>query len=116
MAVDATTTVRHNQVDKNGRIEIAGPTSIAIGSVPTGVIATVIRTGNYTYKFIKITLIRELTIDSTKKSQPLYRRGGKPWKNLYGKTRDSTELVCSSLSPGLRRIKGARADWPKVYA
>ena len=72
MAVDATTTVRYNQVDKNGRIEIAGSASITTGSVHTGAIATVIRTGNHAHMFIKRTLIRELTIDPTKKSQPLY--------------------------------------------
>ena len=69
--MDTTTTVRHSQVDKNGRIEIAGPASITIGSVLTGAIDAVIRTGNYAHMFIKRTLIRELTIDSTNETTSL---------------------------------------------
>ena len=92
MAVDTTTTVRHNQVDKNGRIEIAGPASITIGSVLTGAIDAVIRTGNYAHMFIKRTLIRELTIDSTKKSQPLYYQR---WKTVKKKpVRENTGHLC----------------------
>ena len=72
------TTLHHNTVDRSGRVEIPGPASITIGAVYTGEIATTIRTGNHAHIFINNQLARTLTIDPTRRSQPLYQRPGKP--------------------------------------
>jgi transposase InsO family protein len=72
------TTVHHNKVDKSGRVEIPGPAAIAIGNRYTGNTATTIRTGNNAHVFIDNQLVRQLVIDPTKRSQPLYDRPGRP--------------------------------------
>jgi transposase InsO family protein len=73
-----TTTVHHNTVDHNGRIEIPGPYSITVGAAHTGKTATTIRTGNHTHVFINNTLTRKLTINPNQRSQPLHPRPGRP--------------------------------------
>jgi len=72
------TTVHHNTVDKAGRVEIPGPAAITIGNKHTGKTATTIRTGNNAHVFINNHLVRKLVIDPTKRSQPLYKRPGRP--------------------------------------
>lgn len=72
------TTVHYNRVDRNGRAEIPGPASITIGAAYTGETATTIRTGNQTHVFINNQLARRLTIDPTRRTQPLYPRPGRP--------------------------------------
>lgn len=72
------TTVHHNTVDRSGRIEIPGPASITVGAAYTAQTATTIRTGNHAHVFINHQLIRELVIDPTRRSQPLYQRPGRP--------------------------------------
>jgi transposase InsO family protein len=72
------TTVHHNRVDKNGRVEITGPASIAIGNKYTGATATTVRTGNHAHVFIGNHLVRRLVIDPTKRAQPLHDRPGRP--------------------------------------
>ncbi len=72
------TTVHHNTVDRSGRVEIPGPASITIGAAYKGETATTIRTGNHAHVFIDHQLVRELTIDPTRRSQPLYQRPGRP--------------------------------------
>lgn len=73
-----TTTVHHNTVDRNGRVEIPGPVSITIGAAHTAKTATTIRTGNHAHVFINNTLARQLTINPNQRSQPLYPRSGRP--------------------------------------
>ena len=73
-----TTTVHHNKVDRSGRVEIPGPASITIGNRYTGKTATTIRTGNSAHVFIDNNLVRKLTIDKSRRSQPLYQRSGRP--------------------------------------
>jgi len=72
------TTVHHNTVDRAGRVEIPGPASITIGAAYTAQTATTIRTGNKAHVFIDNELVRQLTIDPTRRSQPLHPRPGKP--------------------------------------
>ncbi|MFV1971956.1 MAG: integrase core domain-containing protein [Acidimicrobiia bacterium] len=72
------TTVHHNKVDRVGRVEIPGPASITVGAAYTGKTATTIRTGNNAHVFIDNKLARKLTIDPTRRSQPLYQRSGRP--------------------------------------
>jgi len=72
------TTVHNNTVDKAGRVEIPGPAAITIGNRYSGETATTIRTGNHAYVFIDNQLVRKLVIDPTKRSQPLYKRSGRP--------------------------------------
>ena len=72
------TTVHHNTVDRNGRVEIPGPYAITIGATYTGETATTIRTGNHTHIFINNQLARKLTIDPTRRTQPLYPQPGRP--------------------------------------
>ena len=72
------TTVHHNTVDRSGRVEIPGPASITVGAAYTAQPATTIRTGNHAHVFINHKLIRELTINPTQRSQPLYQQPGRP--------------------------------------
>ena len=72
------TTVHHNTVDRNGRVEIPGPASITIGAAYTGQTATTIRTGNTAHVFIDNRLVRELAIDPNRRPQPLHPRPGRP--------------------------------------
>jgi transposase InsO family protein len=72
------TLVHHNTVDKAGRVEIPGPASITIGNRYAGQTATTIRTGNHAHVFIDNHLVRKLTINPTRRSQPLYQRSGRP--------------------------------------
>lgn len=72
------TSIHHNTVDKNGRLEIPGPFSISIGAVHATKTATTIRTGNRAHVFVDNRLIRHLTIDLTRRSQPLYQKPGRP--------------------------------------
>jgi transposase InsO family protein len=72
------TTVHNNTVDKAGRVEIPGPAAITVGNKYTGKTATTIRTGNHAHVFIDNQLVRRLIIDPTKRSQPLYKRPGRP--------------------------------------
>jgi transposase InsO family protein len=72
------TTVHHNKVDRAGRVEIPGPASITVGAKYTGKTATTIRTGDIAHVFIDHKLVRKLTIDPTRRSQPLYQRSGRP--------------------------------------
>lgn len=72
------TTVHHNKVDKAGRVEIPGPCAISIGNTHTGKTATTIRTGNTAHVFVDNQLIRKLTINPDRRSQPLYQRSGRP--------------------------------------
>jgi len=68
------TTVHHNRVDPRGTIGITGPYAIALGIRYTGQTATTIRTGNKAHVFIDNQLIRELDIDTTRRTQPLKQR------------------------------------------
>jgi len=72
------TTVHHNTVDRYGRVEIPGPAAITVGAAYTAQTATTIRTGNHAHVFINNQLVRELTIDPTRRPQPLYQRPGRP--------------------------------------
>lgn len=72
------TTVHHNKVDRAGRVEIPGPASITVGNTYTGKTATTIRTGNNAHVFIDNQLVRDLVINPTRRSQPLYQRPGRP--------------------------------------
>jgi transposase InsO family protein len=72
------TTVHHNTVDRSGRVEIPGPASITIGAAYTAQTATTIRTGNHAHVFVNHQLARELTIDPTRRPQPLHPRPGRP--------------------------------------
>ena len=72
------TTVHHNTVDTNGRVEIPGPAAISIGAAYSGATATTIRTGNHAHVFIDNQLVRKLVINPTTRSQPLYNRPGRP--------------------------------------
>lgn len=72
------TTVHHNTVDRSGRVEIPGPASITVGATYTAETATTIRTGNHAHIFINHQLARTLTIDPTRRSQPLHQRPGRP--------------------------------------
>jgi transposase InsO family protein len=72
------TTIHHNTVDRNGRVEIPGPYAITVGATHTGQTATTIRTGNHAHIFINNNLARKLTIDPNRRSQPLYPRSGRP--------------------------------------
>lgn len=72
------TTVHRNTVDRNGRVEIPGPASITIGAAYATQTATTIRTRNRAHVFTNHKLVRELTIDPTRRPQPLYQRPGRP--------------------------------------
>lgn len=72
------TSIHHNTVDRNGRVEIPGPAAITLGAAYAGATATTIRTGNHAHVFIDHHLIRSLTIDPTRRNQPLYNRPGRP--------------------------------------
>jgi transposase InsO family protein len=72
------TTVHHNTVDRNGRVEIPGPAAISIGAAYTGETATTIRTGNHAHIFINRQLVRTLTINPTQRPQPLHQHPGRP--------------------------------------
>lgn len=72
------TTIHHNTVDRSGRVEIPGPASITLGATYATQTATTIRTGNHAHVFIDNELIRELVIDPTRRTQPLYNRPGRP--------------------------------------
>lgn len=72
------TTVHHNTVDRQGRVEIPGPCAISIGAAYTGETAVTIRTGNHAHVFVNHQLVRTLTINPNRRSQPLYLRPGRP--------------------------------------
>lgn len=72
------TTIHYNKVDRSGRVEIPGPYSITIGAAHTGQTATTIRSGNTAHVFINNKLVRKLTINPSRRSQPLYQRPGRP--------------------------------------
>ena len=72
------TTIHHNTVDRNGRVEIPGPYAITVGATYTGQTATTIRTGNHAHIFINNQPVRKLTIDPNRRTQPLYQRSGRP--------------------------------------
>ena len=72
------TTIHHNTVDRNGRVEIPGPYAITVGATYTGQTATTIRTGNHAHIFINNQPTRNLTIDPNRRTQPLYQRSVRP--------------------------------------
>jgi len=77
-AITNPTTVHHNTVDKNGRVEIPGPYTIAIGNTWTGQIVTTIRTGSQAHLFINGLPVRQLTLNLTRRNQPLHPKPGRP--------------------------------------
>ena len=76
--ITAPTSIHTNTVDGQGRVEIPGPYSISIGNRYAGAQAVTIRTGNRSHVFVDHQLVRELTIDPTRRSQPLHPRPGRP--------------------------------------
>ena len=68
----------YNKADRACRVEIPGPDAITIGAAYTGKTATAIRTGTTAHIFIDHTLVRKLTINLNRRSQPLYQRPGRP--------------------------------------
>lgn len=72
------TTVHTNTIDRHGVVEIPGPYAITLGAAYAGKTATTIQTGNRTHIFVDTQLARDLTINPTKRRQPLHNRPGRP--------------------------------------
>lgn len=75
--ITAATTVSTNTVN-NGTIQVGTRLAIAVGAAHNGQHATTIITGHAAHVFIDGRLIRALTIDPTRRRQPLYDRPGRP--------------------------------------
>lgn len=76
--VTAATSIHTNTVDRQGRVEIPGPYSISIGNRYTGATAITVRTGTRAHVFVDHRLARQLTLDLTKRPQPLHPQPGRP--------------------------------------
>jgi transposase InsO family protein len=75
--ITATTRVSTNTV-ANGTIQIGTRLAIAVGAAHNSRRATTVITGQAAHVFIDGQLIRDLTIDPTRRRQPLYNRPGRP--------------------------------------
>jgi len=76
-AVDTPSTVHQVKVSK-GNCYLGSRYMIAVSAAHTGKVATVIITGTACHIFIAGQLIRQLTLDPTRRSQPIYNRRGRP--------------------------------------
>lgn len=68
----------HNSVVTNGMLPAGRRYRISVGAQHTGQAALVVITGTACHVFIDGRLIRQLTLDPTKKDQTLYTRPGRP--------------------------------------
>jgi transposase InsO family protein len=68
----------HQVKVSNGNCTIARRYMIAVSAAYTGQTATVIITGTACHIFISGQLIRQLTLNPTRRSQPIYNRKGRP--------------------------------------
>lgn len=78
-ALNPTTAIHRVKVIK-GICSINRSYNISIGAAYSGQFATVIITGHACHVFIDGRLVRQLTLDPTRRSQPLYNRPGHPPK------------------------------------
>ncbi|MBV8929683.1 MAG: transposase family protein [Mycobacteriaceae bacterium] len=74
----AGTTVTTNIVSRNGQINPRKGLSISLGAAHIAKHATTVITANNAHVFIDGVLVRALTINPTRRSQPLYDRPGRP--------------------------------------
>lgn len=65
----------------NGTCSIGQRLIISVGAVHTGQTATIIITGTACHLFIEGNLIRQLTLNPNRRTQPLYNRPGQPPKH-----------------------------------
>ncbi len=72
------TRIHHATVDAHGQITIAGPITISLGAAHHGQPTTTVITGTHAHVFIDGKLTRSLTIDPTRRHQPLHPRPGHP--------------------------------------
>ncbi|MGH8927943.1 MAG: integrase core domain-containing protein [Acidimicrobiia bacterium] len=73
-----TPTTIHQVKVSNGNCYIGRRYTIAVTAAYTGAAATVIITGTACHIFINGQLIRQLTLDPARRSQPIYHRRGRP--------------------------------------
>jgi transposase InsO family protein len=73
-----TPTTIHTRVVTGGRLSIGRITRVTLGAAHDGKPALAVVTGTRCHVFIDGVLIRELTIDPTRRNQPLYERPGRP--------------------------------------
>jgi transposase InsO family protein len=75
-------TTTRTVVDTNGQLQIKGRFKISLGAAHRGAEALAVVTGLQAHVFIGGKLIRQLTIDPTKRTQAIYDRPGKPKKKV----------------------------------
>lgn len=73
----APTTIHHTRVGANGGLPV-GPYSISVGAAYTSRTLTTVITGAHAHVFDGTRLIRTLTINPTRRVQPIYSRPGRP--------------------------------------
>ena len=74
------TSTRTAVVDRNGRVRIGDRYRVSLGAAHAGQTAQLVITGLRAHIFVNGKLVRDLTIDPTRQSQPLYSRAGHPGK------------------------------------
>jgi transposase InsO family protein len=77
-ALGTSTRITIGTVDRKGYTRVAGGYSISLGGVHAGATATTVITGAHAHVFITGQLIRALTLDLSRRVQPLYDRPGRP--------------------------------------
>ena len=78
VALNVPTTVHHSVVKPDGRVDINKRYSITVGAAHTGQPVTIVTTGLKAHLFIQGRLVRDLTLDPTRRNQPLHSRPGRP--------------------------------------
>lgn len=79
-ALNTPTEVRYVTVDRNGVVSAGRRYAVHLGAAHAHQTATIITTGLACHVFIDAHLIRQLTLDPTRRHQPLHARPGRPTK------------------------------------